>query len=182
METELAEAESVAGWVRSCQGGRSSDFEPLVRHFGPRAYRFALYLTGDAEEAKDLSQEAFIRAFAAIGRFDATRPFYPWFLRILRNLCYSHLRRRRSSDLVLEALPEPAAPPSLSPELKLAVWEALGALGEADREMLVLKTFQGLSYAEIAEVLDIPRGTVMSRLYHARRRLKAVLDGNDHEL
>lgn len=178
METETAEADSlaVAAWVRS------GTFEPIVRHYGPKAYRFALYLVGDAEEAKDLSQEAFIRAFVSIRRFDPTRPFYPWFLKILRNLCYSHLRRRRPA-VDIDELPQRAQRAqlaeraALSTEERLAVHEALNALSDNDREILVLKAIQGLSYAEIAEVLGIPRGTVMSRLYHARRRLKDILDG-----
>lgn len=84
---------SEASWIDECRRGRRAAFEPLVRRYGPRAYRFAVAMVGDAEEAKDLSQEAFIRAFGAIGRFDSSRPFYPWLLAILRNLCLSHLGR-----------------------------------------------------------------------------------------
>lgn len=79
-----------ADWIEGCKAGRRRAFEPLVRRYGPRAYRFALGIVGDAEEAKDLSQEAFIRAYGAMERFDETRSFYPWFLTILRNVCLSY--------------------------------------------------------------------------------------------
>jgi RNA polymerase sigma-70 factor (ECF subfamily) len=68
--------------IRACQKGRRSAFEPLVRQYGPLAYRFAVGMVRDAEETKDLSQEAFIRALRAINRFDPQRPFHPWFYRI----------------------------------------------------------------------------------------------------
>ncbi len=162
-----------ADWIEGCKAGRRRAFEPLVRRYGPRAYRFALGIVGDAEEAKDLSQEAFIRAYGAMERFDETRSFYPWFLTILRNVCLSYLRRRRPK-VALEDVPEIPARPELAPEVRLAMETALLSLKEADREILVMKAFQDMSYAEIAETLGIPRGTVMSRLYHARRRLKEV--------
>ena len=158
-----------ADWIEGCKAGRRRAFEPLVRRYGPRAYRFALGIVGNAEEAKDLSQEAFIRAYGAMERFHETRSFYPWFLTILRNVCLSYLRRRLSK-VALEDVPETPA----RPELRLAMETALLSLKEADREILVMKAFQDMSYAEIAETLGIPIGTVMSRLYHTRRRLKEV--------
>ncbi len=107
-------------------------------------------------------------------RFDETRPFYPWFLTILRNVCLSHLRRRRT-NVDLEDVPEVSDRRSLGVETRLRFVEALGRLSRADQEILSLKAFQDLTYKEISDALQIPRGTVMSRLYHARRRLKDAL-------
>ncbi len=166
--------ESETAWIRACQAGQRSAFEPLVRRYGPRAYRFALALVRDAEDAKDLSQEAFTRAYVALHRFESGRPFYPWLLTILRNVCLSHLRRRRP-NVDLESAPEARERRELSPETRLRYEQAFSSLADGDREILTMKAFQDLSYAEISEVLRIPRGTVMSRLYHARRRLKDLL-------
>lgn len=166
--------ESETAWIVACKNGHRRAFEPLVRRYGPRAYRFALALVRNAEDAKDLSQEAFIRAYVSMYRFDEKRPFYPWFLTILRNVCLSHLRRRRV-NVDLEDVPEVSDRRSLGVETRLRFVEALGRLSRADQEILSLKAFQGLSYKEISDALQIPRGTVMSRLYHARRRLKDAL-------
>ena len=166
-------------WIRRCKRGHRRAFEPLVRRYGPRAYGFALGKVKDPEEAKDLSQEAFLRAYRAIDRFDESRPFYPWLVTILRNLCISYLRRRRPT-ISIEELP-PAKQVSktkgLSPELRLTLQQALESLSESDREIVILKDFQDLTYNEIAAILNVPRGTVQSRLYYARRRLRDHLNG-----
>ena len=164
-------------WIEACQQGHRSAYEPMVRRYGPIGYRFALSVVRNPEDAKDLSQEALIRAYYALHRFDLERPFYPWFLKILRNLCLSHLRRSRPT-VTLEDIPPLAQPSHVAPELRLAVGQALEAMDEKHREILVLKEFQDLTYTEISAVLGIPRGTVMSRLYHARRRLRELLNVN----
>ncbi|MCK4411952.1 MAG: sigma-70 family RNA polymerase sigma factor [Candidatus Eisenbacteria sp.] len=165
-----------------CQAGDRAAFEPIVTHHMRRAAAFALAWTGNAEDALDLSQEAFVRAFRAISRFDPARPFYPWFYRILRNLCWNHLgRAARLHEVPLrddfdraDARPRPDAQLERQ-ELRASVWEALRKLKPNDREILILREFQGLTYAEIAAVLGIPQGTVMSRLHQARRRLRERL-------
>ncbi len=168
--------------ILRCQDGERDAFEPIVSRYMRRAAGFAMGWTGSRDDALDLSQEAFARAFRAIRRFDPDRPFYPWFHRILRNLCLNHLARastRRETPLGDDApLASPAPSPELlaeRAELRALVWSAIRRLGENDREILVLREFQDLTYAEIAAVLDIPKGTVMSRLHHARARLRALL-------
>jgi RNA polymerase sigma-70 factor (ECF subfamily) len=166
-------------WIESCRKGHRRAFEPLVRRYASRAYGFALSMVRDPEEAKDLSQEAFLRVFRNLHRFDKSKPFYPWFLTILRNLCLSHLRRRRPT-VALEDVPpamQAAARTGLSPELHIGLKRALSALSEADREIVILKDFQDLTYEDISRILNIPRGTVQSRLYYARRRLRDRLNG-----
>jgi RNA polymerase sigma-70 factor (ECF subfamily) len=176
---ETATGSDEAAWIECCQKGHRRAFEPLVRRYGPLAYGFALRMVRDPEEAKDLSQEAFLRVFRNMHKFDKSRPFYPWFVTILRNLCLSHLRRRRPT-VALEDVP-PAKIASertgLSPELRIGLKRALAALSEGDREIVILKDFQDLTYEDISRILSIPRGTVQSRLYYARRRLRDRLNG-----
>jgi RNA polymerase sigma-70 factor (ECF subfamily) len=122
----------------------------------------------------DAVQDALVAAYQALGRFDASRKFYPWFYTILRNRCYKVLtaRQRRPvtdiDDVQLLALP---ADETLGDE-SAAVQRVLQELAPEDRELLVLKHLEGLTYEELAQRLGVPAGTVMSRLYHARRRFR----------
>jgi RNA polymerase sigma-70 factor (ECF subfamily) len=153
-----------------------------------RTYFAALGLTGSHEDAMDLSQEAFLRALRASRRLDPERPFYPWLYGILRRLCLNHLRdgRARSAKmkeagswLVDDARDRAAvAGPERSAEreeLRRRLATAIAELSPVQREAIVLREFEGLRYAEIAALLEIPEGTVMSRLYAARRTLAAAL-------
>lgn len=169
--------------IRRCQEGDREAFAPLVLRYRQRATGFALAWTGSTEDALDLSQEAFARAFRAIRRFDLARPFYPWLHRILRNLCLNHLSRAfRLREVPLVAAwdrsdgAEGADSLLEREEACRQVWEGIRRLGPRDREILILREFQGLTYAEIAVVLEIPRGTVMSRLHQARLRLRQELE------
>jgi RNA polymerase sigma-70 factor (ECF subfamily) len=170
-------------FILRCQHGDRTAFEPIVTHYMRRAAAFAFGWTGNREDALDLSQEAFARAFRAIDRFDAARPFYPWFQRILKNLCINYLgRASRAREVPFDdAAPVAARTPSPAEraeraELRRTVWEGIRRLSAQDREVLILREFQGLTYAELAAVLEIPKGTVMSRLHHARRRLREQLE------
>jgi RNA polymerase sigma-70 factor (ECF subfamily) len=123
----------------------------------------------------------FLRAYRNISSFDTKRSFYPWLYRIARNLCINTVKRasRRETslpeeELIASAGPDPAAQLLKNEEveeLRLAITK----LSEKHREIINLKTFQDCSYAEISEILDIPIGTVMSRLYAARAKLKELL-------
>ena len=171
-------------WIRGCQRGNRNDFEPLVLRYRRRAYFTALGLLGNTDDALGTSQEAFLRAFRAISGFDSDRPFSPWFYRILRNRCMNRMTRARirvadNADGILERLP---AGPESNPERQASrkeiqdvVWRALSFLPADHREILILREMQDLSYAEIAGLLEIPIGTVMSRLYHARHELRRRL-------
>jgi RNA polymerase sigma-70 factor (ECF subfamily) len=153
-----------------------------------RAYFAALSLVGRREDALDLSQEAFARAFRARRSIDPERPFYAWLYQILRRLCFNFLRDRRARAQALDAAgswladevasraaPDPAVAYERE-EARGAVAAAIEQLPDREREVLALKEFEGLSYKEIAELVAIPVGTVMSRLYSARRRLAHVLE------
>lgn len=162
------------------QRGSREAFGLLVRSYMRRAYAAALKLTGNREDALDASQEAFVKAWRAIARFEVGRPFYPWLYRILRNLCFDQHRRKRirPRDGIEGDVRDPGAGPEAlarREEAKGEVWAAIRRLSERDREIIVLRHFQHLSYREIADALGIPQGTVMSRLFAARQRLKKEL-------
>jgi RNA polymerase sigma-70 factor (ECF subfamily) len=164
--------------LRAKAGDREA-FSQLIRTYMHRTHRVAYRYLGNREDAADICQELFLRVYRHLSRFDAERPFYPWLYRILRNLCFNHLQRS-ARTLPLGEIELPSELPA--PEGKLLREEAVASLNDAlrglsapDREILLLKHFDGLAYAEMAELLDIPPGTVMSRLYNARRRLRRKL-------
>jgi RNA polymerase sigma-70 factor (ECF subfamily) len=173
--------------IRRAQAGDAEAFGRLVERYMRRAYYSALSLVGSREDALDISQEAFVRAFRARRTIDPERPFYAWLYQILRRLCFNFLRDRRTRARHLEAagpwLAEDAASRIPDPERALVreedrrrVGAAIEQLPAREREVLALKEFEGLTYREIASLVGIPIGTVMSRLYSARQRLADVLE------
>ena len=171
--------------VRKCQRGDARFFEPVVRAYEVPGMRVALGMLGNHDDARDALQDAFVKAWQSLSRFDLKRPFGPWFFQILRNQCRDALRSRRAR-FRLEALDEglemKPADPEHGPErqrerraAKELLWKALEQLGEDHREIIVLKEIEGFRYSEIARILSIPEGTVASRLFHARRALAGVL-------
>ncbi len=170
-------------WVERAQAGDTEAREELARHCQRQAYLLALQLTGNRDDALDLAQDAVIRFFGALGRFDCSRPLRPWLFRIVRNLYRDRLRRQRlrrtepleavSPLAAAEGAGTPASPEALASrqELRRVVWEEVQKLPPMFREILVLRDYQDLEYSEIARILRVPRGTVMSRLHRARRRL-----------
>jgi len=172
--------------MRRCRRGSPEAFEVFVNRYMKNAYFIALGLVGNREDAMDLSQEAFIRAYRNIKHLKPDRKFFPWFYQILKNLCISHLRKRRyrqTSSLDAENCPEPTATTDcFSPEvvaerneLKDKVWQAIGKLDNKHREVIILRHFQNMSYEQIAEALYCNKGTITSRLYYARKRLEELL-------
>lgn len=174
-----------------CKQGRKEAFRPLVDAYFSRLVRVARAVVGDAEEARDLVQEAFIAAYRALDTFTLGRPFYPWMRGILMNRCKVYLRtKRRAAARSRAAAQRPGhwvlgATVSPAPERRRTadlVRRAMSELDEDDREILVLKHIEGFSYDELAETLGIGTGTVASRLYRARGRLKKALEGLDPTL
>ncbi len=173
--------------IQRCRRGSPEAFEVIVERYRKDAYFIALGLVGNREDAMDLSQEAFFRAYYNIKRLNPERKFFPWFYQILRNLCFSHLRKRKfrqtkSLDNVDESNCSSEAGQWFDPEAvaernenKDRVWNALSKLDDKHREVIILRHFQGLSYEEIAERLFCRPGTVTSRLYYARKKLKDIL-------
>jgi RNA polymerase sigma-70 factor (ECF subfamily) len=176
--------------MAAVKGGDREAFTALERAVRGTAFQVARSLVGSREDAIDLCQEAFLKVFRARESYDPAQPFLPWFQRILRNTCFSFLRKhgrlkKRSlsgrdedgEDVDYELI-DPAPGPGARIEGVERVglfWEAFQLLSARDREVLALRHFRELSYKEMAEVLAIPEGTVMSRLFHARRRLREGL-------
>ncbi len=161
-----------AAAIRSCQGGCTEDFRHLVERYQGEAMAHASAILGNRSDALDAVQDAFLAAFQALPRFDLSRPFYPWLYTILRHRCFRLLGERRGRGLALEdAGPLLAPSPGARGADLEALEPALKALEPEERELIVLKHLDGLTYAEIAGRLEVPEGTVMSRLFHARKRL-----------
>jgi RNA polymerase sigma-70 factor (ECF subfamily) len=172
--------------IRKCRSGDSRFYEPLVRAYEGPGLRVATGMMGNLDDARDALQEAFVKAFHNLARFDLGRSFGPWFYQILRNQCRDMLRSRQARfrvETVDERLELRPADPERGPErarqraaAKELLWKGLERIGADHREVLVLKEIQELRYNEIADILDIPEGTVASRLFHARRALKDALE------
>ncbi len=166
-----------------CQKGKIRAFETLVNKYKRNAYFIALGLVGNSDDAYDLSQEAFVRVYKSINRYNGTSRFFPWFYTILTNLCKTHLKRRDirrkylNNEIVKEKLSESSDPQgNLERDaLKEKLLEEIEKLPYKFKEIIVLKHFRGFSYKEISEALEIPVGSVMSRLYYARKQLKENL-------
>ena len=160
--------------IKRCQQGDREAFRHLVERYQKRAVAHAVAILFDRDDAEDAVQEAFIDAFQAIGRFDTSRTFYQWFYVLLRNRCYKLTAKRRPTENV-DDVQLLASQPGTVDETRLALEKALRSLTHEEREIVTLKYFSGLSYDELATHLQIPRGTVMSRLFNARQRLQRKL-------
>jgi RNA polymerase sigma-70 factor (ECF subfamily) len=163
--------------LRNCIDGDKEPFRYLVERYQNQAVAHATAVLGNREDAMDAVQEAFIDAYRALGGFDFSRRFYPWFYVLLRNRCFKMLASKGKRGRVqrLEDMEILAPGPEVSIEESLSLEAALLALSPEEREVITLKYLDGLSYQELAELLQIPKGTVMSRLFYARKQLQAEL-------
>ena len=162
--------------IRAAKRGKVEAYNVLISRWEKRVFNYLLRLVGNREDAMDLSQEAFLKAYQNLGRLQDPARFGPWMFRIAHNEAFSLLRKpRRETDLE-SAGPERAQRTRLEPiELSLAVAGALEGLSEDQRETVILKIYQGFKFEEIAEVLSCPVSTVKSRLYSALDVLKRTL-------
>jgi RNA polymerase sigma-70 factor (ECF subfamily) len=165
--------------IEKCLKGEKDAFRFLVERYQKQAVGHGVAILGNREDALDAVQEAFIDAFQSLKRFDRTRRFYPWFYVLLRNRCYKMTARKRETENI-EETEILAAQADLPNEERFALEKALLTLQKEDREIITLKYLDGLSYEELAEHLQIPRGTVMSRLFYARKQLQGKLTGKFH--
>lgn len=155
--------------------------EALVRSTMPIIWSFARRMLRDDAEAADASQDAILKVLDHLDRYDTKRPFKPWVLQITRNTCIDRIRRRRAtSSAPLDTLPSDAPTPLRLVQQQRrseALHDALQTLPPMYREVLVLYHFEHLKYAEIADTLAIPIGTVMNRIFRARAKLRDALGG-----
>ena len=152
-----------------------------LAQLGGGAHALAIQILGNADDAQDAVHDAFETVLGRPGAYDPHKgPLKPWFLRVVRNRCIDMLRRRRgSSSVPVEEIESPAKTPEEALEASQAssrLERALATLPASRREIVVLRDYLDLSYAEIAKVLGIAPGTVMSRLHRARLALKEALD------
>lgn len=184
IDSKIRELETDAGLVMNIKAGDKKALGKLVEKHKKLAYRLALGLVGNKDDAFDISQEAFLRVYRSADTYQPDQPFLPWFYTIISNLCRTWLRRRSRRDnrmvdvddnsylLIDYANPESTLEKK---ECAARLRQALLDLSFDDREIITLQHFRGMSYEEIAEMLGIPRGTVMSRLYYARKRLAQIM-------
>jgi RNA polymerase sigma-70 factor (ECF subfamily) len=177
--------------IRWVLAGNRDAFAVLVARYQGRAYRLALRVLRDQESARDAVQDAFLKAYSALSRFQGRSSFYTWLYRLVMNQCLDMKRRDKSEREVEwedggsgEAGAETLQPPEVAGvrfapaasmmqrELRERIAEAIELLPDGPRETLILREVEGFSYAEIAETQQIPKGTVMSRLHYARRQLQ----------
>ena len=167
------------------QRGDMEAFEALVRTYEEAAFRAAYLIVRDEAEAQDVAQEAFVRAYRSLGRFDPEKPFRPWLLRIVTNLALNSIRgARRRDDAgkrleravdVRASMPSPEAA-ALAGEQSQRLWQALGEMDEQDQAVLYLRYFLDVSEQEAAVAIGRPAGTVKSRLHRALGRLRSLIE------
>jgi len=173
------ERDSDLSLVRAAKTGDRGAFQALVQRYERRIYGVALGILRNAEDARDACQEAFMRIHRRLGGFDGEAAFFTWIYRITVNTCIDELRKRRPEQRELDDTMPSGEPSPIdvldSQELREQIANALDCLSWAHRTVLVLRELEGLSYDKIADVMGCPKGTVMSRLFHARKRMQELL-------
>jgi RNA polymerase sigma-70 factor, ECF subfamily len=182
--------------VQRVKSGDQRAFKMLVERYQRKVYGVALGMLKDKEEARDVAQDAFVKVFRYIEHFKGDASFYTWIYRITVNICIDYKRKKGGSkpedhaefdetigldttEANLGALgsklgtnPQKSA---LRKELADKIMKALQELPEAHRKIIILREIEGASYDDLAKILDVPKGTVMSRLFHARLKMQKVL-------
>lgn len=161
--------------IKKVQKGHTEAYQVIVERYMKRAYYIALGFVRNAQDAMDISQESFIKAFRKIKRFDPEKSFFPWFYKLLKNLCLDHIKRRsRAQEIPLDearVLKEERE----DREMKEILWKGIEKLPFEQKEVILLRYFQQYSYQEIAEITARPVGTVMSSLYYAKKKLREAI-------
>ena len=182
--------------VERARKGDSSAFQELFQHYHRRAFSLAYGMVHNSDDALDIVQEAFIKAHRYLDKFEGTSSFYTWFYRIVTNLAIDHIRKHKRArhvdfnDAIAHLDGEGAAgEDSLLPrilgqnpgkslarkEMRRQIGEALEALSDNHRVVLIMREVEGLSYQDMAEIMKCSKGTIMSRLFHARRNMQKLL-------
>ncbi len=167
-----------AEMVARARTGDDLAWETLVRRHQEPVFRLAYLLLGDPDDARDIAQETFIRTYQHLDRFDETRPLRPWLMRISSNLARN---RKRSLERYWRALEraarrQPVEHSTLDSGDADELWQAIRRLKHADQQVIYMRYFLEVSEAEMASTLDIPRGTVKSRLHRALSRLRVLVE------
>ena len=174
--------------LERAQEGDHQAFEILVRQFKHRVFATALHITGNPSDADDVAQETFVRVYRALSKFDRRSKFSTWLYRITVNTALNHLRKAKRQGKVRTAMleersknPTQASPNHGKVKRLQMVMDALLSLSEPLKITLVLAAVEGLSYSEIAEVLEIPEGTVAWRVSEARKKLREEITSRENK-
>lgn len=174
---------SDADLIDRARQGDAMAYDLLVQQYQETVFRLAYLLVGDRDDADDVAQETFIRAFRSLNRFDETRPFRPWVLQIAANLARNQRRSVSRYLAVLQRMvwthPDQFSPQTGSDTLggeTQALWQAVKQLNRSDQEIIYLRYFLELSEAETAQTLGVAHGTVKSRLHRALGRLRIIMN------
>ena len=158
---------------------KNNDMQQQLIQLGNGAHALALQMLGNTDDATDVVHDAFVKVLRKPSGYDAkTGSLTPWFLRIVRNQCIDLIRRRRPADVAVEELSDPGPGPEASLQASQrdqGLQLALASLSPGQRQIIVLRDYMDLSYSEIADVLEIAQGTVMSKLHRARMALREEL-------
>jgi len=162
--------------IKQVKNGKKEAYHELVKRYMKRAYYYALGFVHNEQDALDISQEAFIRAYRKIKDFDIEKKFLPWFFQIIRNLCIDWIKKRKkSSEIPLNGV-RILESPDEDREMKEILWKGIDELSIEQKEIIILRYFQGFSYQEISQILNKPIGSIMSSLYYAKKRLKEKIE------
>jgi RNA polymerase sigma-70 factor (ECF subfamily) len=180
---------SEADLIRQARAGNEAAWDSLIQQHQEAVFRLAYLLTGDASDAEDVAQEAFIRAYRSLDRFDSARPWRPWILSITANLARNRRRSIGRYFANLQRFARLNPDPVFSPEGEYAeqqrahaLWQAVRRLEMGDQEVIYLRYFLELSVEETAVVLQVAPGTVKSRLHRALHRLRAIVEAEFPQL
>ena len=190
-ERETSAEANDASLVRQVQSGGTAAFAHLVRRYQDRVFNACLRMCRNPADAEDLTQDVFLKAFDKIRTFEGKSGFYTWLFRIAVNVSLSHRRKSRlrlveslngdgetgpASDRVADLRADNPAEAAQRHELRRRVAETLGSLEDHHRVILVLRDLQGCDYEQIGQIMDVPRGTVKSRVHRARVALREALE------
>jgi RNA polymerase sigma-70 factor (ECF subfamily) len=177
--------------VDAARNGDANAFRELVIRHQRRAYAVALGMLHDPDDARDVCQEAFLKVHKSIGTFEGEAQFFTWLYRIVMNLCIDHLRKKRGQQVEFDDAQSHDDPDEggIAPvrtgfdparaladkELRNQILGALDKLSPTHRAVLVMREVDGLSYQEMADTMKCSIGTIMSRLFHARKKMQTML-------
>jgi len=166
--------------IHEAKGGNQEAFTKLVNRYKGTVYRFAVGMLTHHMDAEDVAQEAFVKAFYSLSSLENEYAFSSWMIRIVSNLCKDRLKKRAKDQGFGDEPNESIVDPNLADPLeKMSLEESLGSLSVDHREVILLHDVQGYRYEEIADMVDVPIGTVKSRLFAARMALRKELARGD---
>lgn len=165
--------------VRSAKEGNKESFAQVYDMIAPELYRVALYTLGNAQDAEDAVSETFVEAYKGIKNLRDEGSFKRWMMTILSVRCKRHIagyiKERKNVDID-DILEEPSLPDGVSPSDKISVWDAVSTLPVDERQIIILATVQGYTTREVSEMLELPHGTVSSKLHRTLKKLRRILE------